>query len=441
MTVSAGLPQGPGVPDWDPPPSVNERLQAAESEIAGKVDGDATGITDRRPMVWDTATSKLLPFALSPTLSDGATEMYLPYTTPGTGWAAVDAVRPLHLEANYRVTDAATPTQNTYQGITSSINYGLPAGVAPVGTVHSFSGRVIVHANGDAGNEHTPHFALLRYEGGSTGRAWMTDWNLHGAVATQQSLLNGITLFMNNYYNGSPSGSKSGAHWLVTEEDNGGGAAAEHLAAATYPVDVGLGIVGSSGPAGVRAGFTTGIQIGGAGSGWNIAASRIGTGINIADFETFGIHVSGRKAAATGPAIAIASGAGAAVIGDTSLASASALLEVVTASTVDPLVRFRAPGAAVSHSTRWSNGTGSWSAFMSGAADGFITGVAAGDGGISVLTTGKKFVMGGTTNVIAFTRANELGFFNATPITKPTGVAVTAAGIHAALVSLGLIAA
>lgn len=34
-----------------------------------------------------------------------------------------------------------------------------------------------------------------------------------------------------------------------------------------------------------------------------------------------------------------------------------------------------------------------------------------------------------------------LGFFGATPVTKPTGVPVTVAGIHAALVSLGLIAA
>lgn len=33
----------------------------------------------------------------------------------------------------------------------------------------------------------------------------------------------------------------------------------------------------------------------------------------------------------------------------------------------------------------------------------------------------------------------KLGFFAATPIDQPTGVAVTAAGIHAALVSLGLI--
>jgi hypothetical protein len=35
--------------------------------------------------------------------------------------------------------------------------------------------------------------------------------------------------------------------------------------------------------------------------------------------------------------------------------------------------------------------------------------------------------------------ALQIGFFGATPVTKPTGVAVTAAGIHAALVSLGLI--
>lgn len=34
-----------------------------------------------------------------------------------------------------------------------------------------------------------------------------------------------------------------------------------------------------------------------------------------------------------------------------------------------------------------------------------------------------------------------VGFYNTTPVAKQTGVAVTAAGIHAALVNLGLIAA
>ena len=37
--------------------------------------------------------------------------------------------------------------------------------------------------------------------------------------------------------------------------------------------------------------------------------------------------------------------------------------------------------------------------------------------------------------------ANGVGFYNATPVAKQTGVAVSAAGIHAALVNLGLIAA
>lgn len=35
----------------------------------------------------------------------------------------------------------------------------------------------------------------------------------------------------------------------------------------------------------------------------------------------------------------------------------------------------------------------------------------------------------------------NVGFYGTTPVAKPTGVAVTAAGIHAALVTLGLIAA
>jgi len=37
--------------------------------------------------------------------------------------------------------------------------------------------------------------------------------------------------------------------------------------------------------------------------------------------------------------------------------------------------------------------------------------------------------------------ANGVGFYNATPVAKQTGVAVSAAGVHAALVNLGLIAA
>lgn len=50
----------------------------------------------------------------------------------------------------------------------------------------------------------------------------------------------------------------------------------------------------------------------------------------------------------------------------------------------------------------------------------------------------------GTGAIISLTRHQfngNVGFYGATPVAKPTGVAVTAAGIHAALVTLGLIAA
>ena len=41
----------------------------------------------------------------------------------------------------------------------------------------------------------------------------------------------------------------------------------------------------------------------------------------------------------------------------------------------------------------------------------------------------------------AVTIGGNVGFYNASPVAKPTGVAVTAAAIHAALVTLNLIAA
>lgn len=54
-------------------------------------------------------------------------------------------------------------------------------------------------------------------------------------------------------------------------------------------------------------------------------------------------------------------------------------------------------------------------------------------------TTGVQIQSGNTKRFEV--DATGIGFFNATPAAKPTGVAVSAAGIHAALVTLGLIAA
>lgn len=47
----------------------------------------------------------------------------------------------------------------------------------------------------------------------------------------------------------------------------------------------------------------------------------------------------------------------------------------------------------------------------------------------------------GGSHVLRATGNNKLGFFNAAAAARPTGVAVTAAGVHAALVTLGLITA
>lgn len=59
-------------------------------------------------------------------------------------------------------------------------------------------------------------------------------------------------------------------------------------------------------------------------------------------------------------------------------------------------------------------------------------------GGAGVL----KLDAGATGGVqMGFTAGSKIGFYTTTPIVKQTGVAVSAAGVHAALVALGLIAA
>jgi antitoxin component of MazEF toxin-antitoxin module len=58
------------------------------------------------------------------------------------------------------------------------------------------------------------------------------------------------------------------------------------------------------------------------------------------------------------------------------------------------------------------------------------------------ITDGTNIDLGNTNGTkIGLSATQKLGFFNATPIVRPTGVAVSAPGIHAALVSLGLIGA
>jgi len=60
-------------------------------------------------------------------------------------------------------------------------------------------------------------------------------------------------------------------------------------------------------------------------------------------------------------------------------------------------------------------------------------------GGVTTVTAPVNQFVGQDIQVAS--SAGTVGFYGTTPIAKQTGVAVTAAGIHAALVALGLIAA
>lgn len=58
------------------------------------------------------------------------------------------------------------------------------------------------------------------------------------------------------------------------------------------------------------------------------------------------------------------------------------------------------------------------------------------------VTDARDFSFGTTTGTKFGTATNQkLAFYNATPVAQQTGIAVTAEGIHAALVNLGLITA
>lgn len=91
--------------------------------------------------------------------------------------------------------------------------------------------------------------------------------------------------------------------------------------------------------------------------------------------------------------------------------------------------RFRAGGAGGNPSVELKNdasGGGQWYVLFPG------------DGGI---VPGALIFRNNNVNPLILGPGNALGFFGAAPVAKPTGVPVTAADIHAALVALGLIGA
>lgn len=246
---------------------------------------------------------------LSGRLSDASLgETYLPF-----GYKTIpEPVRPIHvlqtappgtvqsgpLETTtlYGVTDA-NPTQLVSLGIQSHTIYGPTEYGSPAskGIAHGATTLMDVQTSVDDMNEHSVNMGWMRYRAGAKGRAWFTDWSLLGPIGTQPGLLNGITMLVNNYYNGSPIAGASAGQWIVTKPTAGAGGEDGHTFSQTYKVDVGLGIVGYGGFTGARTrGYETAIQIGGVGSGWlgGGDSSIIGTGISISGTEVRAIQIN-----------------------------------------------------------------------------------------------------------------------------------------------------
>lgn len=209
---------------------------------------------------------------------------------------------------NTLCTDTADPFSFAQTGIISYATYG-DATHSAVGSTHAGTFWNNVVKSGNANNEHAGIANYLVYSATATpGRGWMYDGNLHGAISTQQSLLMGHSVFMNNYYNGQPSSTGSVGIIVSTKAGTGGGATAAHNAATTYPIQQGLWIMGSS-SGGSGRGYENGIWVGGTGGGWGVAASKFGNAIAIQDYELGGL-VCISRIGSTAPAIAILDGAG-----------------------------------------------------------------------------------------------------------------------------------
>jgi hypothetical protein len=245
---------------------------------------------------------------------------------------------------------------------------------------------------------------------------WFTDWSMYGPIAVQPSRLVGITMLVNNYYNGSPSGvTPSAAAWFVTKSGGGGSLDATHAAASTFTLDVGVGIAGIASAS--AAGFTSALKIGGTGA-WGVA-SRFTNAVELLDYDTIGLKFTSPYTASTPVAIAVAAGAGPVVVG--ALAppggNSAELFAVPHAGTKDPLVRFGTTQNSP-FTVYYQTSTAIFKTGMANTANQFMTGTAQGDFFMQPATAAKKIHIGGAASVIAVTQDSKLGCFQVTPVVQ-----------------------
>jgi hypothetical protein len=130
---------------------------------------------------------------------------------------------------------------------------------------------------------------FTKLTGTGTGRLWGQDNAVVGPQAAQANVIVGHSLFLANYHNSSPTNKSIGLH-ITTGRDG-----EAHATETTYANDYGIVIDGICGAAaGTTVGFSVGIGIGiSAVGGWAVPASRIGKGMLIQNFDTYGIEFGG----------------------------------------------------------------------------------------------------------------------------------------------------
>lgn len=198
-----------------------------------------------------------------------------------------------------RITSVGSPYDIVARGIRAVVIHGS-ASVDASGSALGVASDVNVQGTGDPLSEFAAYFGVVRMgtdTKAANGRVWVCDLGGHGPIGAQPNLLTGVVSFLNNYYEGSPSAGPSSALIAVTKKGAGPAAVgAGHNAADTYPLDVGVSVAGRSRANAVDGiGWTVGVKVGGSASGWMAAdeSSIIGTGVEVTDYVTAGVHVHG----------------------------------------------------------------------------------------------------------------------------------------------------
>ncbi len=227
-----------------------------------------------------------------------------------------------------QVTATGGSLSDIYVGHTDYLDMGT-GGAAVVGFGTVVNNVLTIEGVGNAAGQYANQGNALFMDIGTgftqttgPGWAWQFDNQVFGPVGVQPKLLDGGSILMENYYNGQPANSVSGALWAV----NLGPvlAAGNRVGKSTYPVGVGFGCVGYSvlSDTSTHNGFNTCVQIGGSGSGWmadaSMLSSKIGTGIDIRDTNVYGAYIHG---IASGQGLIVASDGGNVGVGMTAPAA------------------------------------------------------------------------------------------------------------------------